>query len=353
MIFEAKYGIIKSHFIEFQEENRRLFTAFLMERSLRRAHKKGAEMENSQLQIPKRSNPILGLFARLVIVTLAICLLFNLYVITINILKKTGNASAFGATPIVVVKGEEDVKDFVKPGELLFAFGKPMDKYAEGERVAFSRNGWIYIGEIVGTDTEEGTPVAFRVQAAFSEEEYRQKATESNLLGEISLRIPLLGYFVLFLSSMLGRIIFVGSPLFVYLILLFATEVRERKLESLPQPIPVPVREEKPGKPDPRYVPGTTFLWTSLLTVFAIYYGTHPKEERVKKKPKIKKKPARTPAQVTSVRISKGLAACAKRAASYAMTATREETASVPAPPVQGIYVGSIPMGRVRRSRAH
>lgn len=309
-------------------------------------------MDSIQTYKTKEANPVLGFFARLVIVTLAICLLFNLYVITVNFLKKRNNASAFGVTPIVVVRGEEKLDDFVKPGELLFAFGKRMEKYSEGEKVAFSRNGWIYIGEIVGSEEENGVPAAFRVRAKYSEEEYRQRATESNLLGEISLRIPLLGYFILFLASLPGRILFVGTPLFVYLILLLCTELRERRLQEFPKPVPTPLPEKKPGKPDPRYIPGPTFLLTSLLTVSAIYYGTHPKKEKAPRKSKVRKKQP-TPARVPQARNIGRLTAYAKNAASFAFAAMRDrQETTAPGEPIQGIYVGSLSPRRVSKSRA-
>ena len=203
--------------------------------------------------------------------------LFNIYVLVNSFLKQHGYPSAFGITPIVVVEGEdaetEKIEDIVKPGDLLFALERNMKDYEADDVVAFTHNGGILIGRITEIESKKGNILSFTVQAAYSENPFEPSATVENLLGDIDYRIPQVGYFILFLATLPGRILFVGIPMLIYLILLIlgawmeAREYRRARMTVL-RPCKwdggVPLGE----------VTAWSFLTATVLILAAVCYGT-------------------------------------------------------------------------------
>ena len=181
--------------------------------------------ESLWIQREKRTAGIIArAIATVLTVVFALGALFNLYVLVNGFLKYNGYPSAFGITPIVVAESEDpDAKeydDYVKPGDLLFALEKNMKQYVEGDVVAFSHNGIILIGKIASVENRNGNVLSFTVQASFLDDPFRDPATQDNLIGDIDYRIPNVGYFILFLATLPGRLVFIGIPLLIYLILL-------------------------------------------------------------------------------------------------------------------------------------
>lgn len=228
----------------------------------------------------------LPLFVRIVISTLSVIfalgILFNTLVLINAHLEKYDYATAFGFSPIAVMPpADGSPPDIVEGGDLLFAIERGMQKYEVGDPVAYWANGTLLIGEVSYIEGDPESPTIF-VRAAFSEQSYATPATESNLLGEIVVRIPYLGYFVLFLTTLLGRILFVGIPFLIYLILLLL-EIRRERLEEaewegdLPEPEWEPRRRvavfARTAKQMRRYAPWA-FLMTAAITVAAIHFGT-------------------------------------------------------------------------------
>lgn len=215
-------------------------------------------------------------------VIFALGILFNTLVLINAHLEKYDYATAFGFSPIVVLPPEDgSPEDIVEGGDLLFAIERGMKKYKVGDPVAYWSNGTLLIGEVsyIEGDTENPTLL---VRAAFSDKSYSTPATEDNLLGEIVIRIPYIGYFVLFLTTLLGRIIFVGIPFSIYLILLLLEIRRERQEEDeweeeLSGPEALARRRVgiclRTAEQMKRYAPWA-FLMTALITVAAIRYGT-------------------------------------------------------------------------------
>ena len=228
----------------------------------------------------------LPLFVRIVIRTLSVIfalgILFNTLVLINAHLEKYDYATAFGFSPIAVAPpAEGSPADIVEGGDLLFAIKRGGKTYEVGDTVAYWANGTLLIGKISYIEGDPEHPTIF-VRAAFSEQSYATPATESNMLGEIVVRIPYLGYLILFLTTLLGRIIFVGIPFLIYLILLLL-EIRRERLEEAEwdgdrpesewksrRRVAVLARTEKQIR---RYAPWV-FLMTAAITVAAIYFGT-------------------------------------------------------------------------------
>lgn len=232
-----------------------------------------AQFEQEQNNQPSARRILATLLAWVLILSFGVGLLFNLFVITTNILNQNGHATAFGVTPIVVLKGEEDLDDFVSPGQLLFAFEKDLRRYDKEDRVAFRVNDRIFLGEIE-SGAAHGGVAGFRVRAVYAEQAYDTLATEKNLLGEIALRLPLLGYVVLFMASLPGKLLLVGVPLLVYIILLLIMEAQERRAAL---PAPESQRKRRLLAPDGTglgNIPFWVYLYTAMISTRAIVYGT-------------------------------------------------------------------------------
>ena len=237
-----------------------------------------------------RDPDTLPLLARIIVNTLCVIFLlgivFNTLVLINNHFNRYDYATGFGFTPIAVVSDEEDApKDLVNSGDLLFAMKQRIEKYKVGDTVAYWANGTLLIGRISYIEGDPADPDFF-VRAAFSQYSYATPATVDNLLGAVKLQIPYLGYFILFLTTLVGRLLFVGIPFLIYCILLLV-EIRreraeeaefERDLAGLPVPMPV----EKPDRANvdvraAKRMAGLVpwgWLTTIVITVAAIGFGT-------------------------------------------------------------------------------
>ncbi len=240
--------------------------------------------ENRELDTPPSFIRIV-IYVFNVIFTLGI--VFNTLVLVNEQLEKYDYATAFGFSPIAVAPSEDGApQDIVEDGDLLFAIERDIKKYEVGDSVAYWTNGAILIGKVSYIEGDPENPILF-VRAAFSEQSYATPATQENMLGEIAVRIPYLGYFILFLTTLLGRVLFVGIPFLIYLILLLLEIRREKQEETEWED-----DEDLPFEPDPqermrrrvgiytrtaeqmnRYAPWA-FLVTALITSGAIHFGT-------------------------------------------------------------------------------
>ena len=215
--------------------------------------------------------------AIVLIVLFAVCTLFNVFLLVSSFFEQNGYPSAFGVTPIVVAPSEdaddEALEDFVSPGDLLLASDQALEDYKEGELVAFTHHGVILIGEIAEIEKRGGSVMVFAVQAAYHENPFVDPSIQENLIGTIDHRIPVVGYFILFISSLPGRLIFVGIPLLVYLVLMvieawMEAEAYRRARRTFLRP---GTRQKVPL--------GEVALWsylsTSLFVLAALRFGTH------------------------------------------------------------------------------
>ena len=209
--------------------------------------------------------------------------LFNTLVLINGYLKKYDFATAFGVSPVVVTPSREGTpEDMVHSGDLLFAIEQKAEKYEVGDSVAYWVNGRLLIGKISYIEGDRSDPDLF-VRAAFSEQSYATPATQETLLGEIRIQIPYLGYLVLFLTTLAGRLIFVGIPFLIYFILLIVEMHREREEagdDEFQTPVPIPTGRPRrvrvsaeAAKQMARYAPWA-FIATAVITVAAIRYGT-------------------------------------------------------------------------------
>ena len=214
--------------------------------------------------------------AIILIIVFTIGTVFNMYLLFNGFLKQSGYPSAFGVTPIVVTPSEdaeEELEDFVSPGDLLLVYDKDLKEYEEGELVAFTHHGVILVGKITEMEQRQGSVVVFAVQAAYHEDPFVDPSIMNTLIGSIGHRIPVIGYFILFVSSLPGRLIFVGIPLLIYLVLLIVeawleAEAYRRARRTFLRPgtfEKVPLGE----------VAFWSYLSTSLFVLAAIRFGTH------------------------------------------------------------------------------
>lgn len=237
-----------------------------------------------------RDPETLPLIPRIIVNTLCVIfvlgIVFNTLVLINNHFHKYDFSTGFGFTPIVVVPEEKDArKDLVNPGDLLFAMKQRIEKYEVRDAVAYWENGTLLIGRISYIEGDPADPDFF-VRAAFSQYSYATPATVDNLLGEIKLQIPYLGYFILFLTTLVGRLIFVGIPLLIYFVLLLVEMHREREEEKefdrdiaglpLPMPVEKPERAHVAARAAKRMARLAPWGWltTAIITVAAIGFGT-------------------------------------------------------------------------------
>ena len=215
--------------------------------------------------------------AIVLIVIFSFATLFNMYLLVNGFFRQNGFPAAHGITPIVVEPSEdadaESLEDYVSPGDLLLVYDKDLKDYEEGELVAFTHHGVILIGKITEIEERRGSVLVFNVQAAYHDNPFVDPSIQNSLIGSVNHRIPAVGYFLIFISSLPGRLILVGIPLLIYLILLFVeawleAEAYRRARRTFLRPGTF----EKVPLPE---VALWSYLSTSLFVLAAIRFGTH------------------------------------------------------------------------------
>ena len=253
------------------------------------------------VEVKQRLSParvLAKVFWGILAIMFALGFIFNVYVIINRVINKDRFPSAFGMTPIVVApppEGESYVDDVIRAGDLLIAVEKNYEDYEFGEMIAFTYRDYLLVGTIEDTEIAHGLS-SFVVQSVTDDTVYDPTAKPENTRGAIEARIPLLGYFFLFLTTLWGRILFVGVPLLIYVILFFVGANDDLFDELPPEVEPVPQRR----RPAPDYVPtpgerALSFATTLVLTMAAIAYGTSDarrQKRRLAKEAKLARKQA-------------------------------------------------------------
>lgn len=232
-------------------------------------------MSSAENKRDRRVRSIAQTILIVLIVSFAFACVSNIYVISNWLINKTTFPAFFGYTPIVVVPDEEapELDGKLEGGDLFFAKRLDLEKYDLGQTVVFAQNGLIYIGSIEAERAGSTGALEFVVRSIIHGDVYEPPANEQNLIGLFTFRIPLIGYFLLFLGTLAGRILFVGVPLIIYTIL-FILGMRQDILEGYYDCFTEPSYQKRFVYPFDKVSFGSYFN-AIVLTAAAIVCGTH------------------------------------------------------------------------------
>lgn len=161
------------------------------------------------------------------IISTVLCIIFSLILIcnlTI-IIKGTVNPktppSVFGVTPLVVMSGSMsgDAEDHIEVGDLIFSSKAEPAKLQVGDVISFMESETTVVTHrIIEVGKTEDGKIQWITKGDANNTEDKKPVTEDQLVGVYKMRIPKAGDFAMFMQTSLGMIIFVGIPLFAFII---------------------------------------------------------------------------------------------------------------------------------------
>lgn len=155
-----------------------------------------------------------------------LCILFG-FILTCNltiIIKGTMNPerppSILGVTPMVVLSGSMSgtQEGHIEAGDLIFANAVDPATLEVGDVIAYMSGRTTVTHRITAIDAAEDGEVLFTTKGDANEVEDTEPVTVDQLVGMYLGRIPKIGDFALFLQQPLGMLVFIGIPLFAFVI---------------------------------------------------------------------------------------------------------------------------------------
>ena len=127
---------------------------------------------------------------------------------------------SFGITPMVVLSGSMSGSQdgHIEAGDLIFVGRADPSALEVGYVIAYMSGQTTVTHRITNIDTAENGDISFTTKGDANEVEDSDPVTEDQLIGIYRGRIPRVGDFALFLQQPLGMLLFIGIPLFAFVI---------------------------------------------------------------------------------------------------------------------------------------
>lgn len=187
--------------------------------------------ENSGLQT------VISVAGIIFCIIFGVMLLCNLTIIIKGTANPDAPPSILGVTPLVVQSGSMsgDAPDHIEVGDLIFVNRVDANTLKKDDIIAFTENKIVVTHRIVDVKKgEDGSPV-FTTKGDANNIVDAEPVTAENIIGVYKGRVPMLGDFAMFLQQPLGMIIFIGVPLFSFIIydIIRRQKYARRKNESM------------------------------------------------------------------------------------------------------------------------
>ena len=172
------------------------------------------------------------------VIALILCAIFafalvcNLTIIIKGTINPDEPPTVFGVAPMVVLSGSMsgDAEDHIEVGDLIFDTKADIDTLKEGDIVSFMENKIIVTHRIIKIYEEDGVKKYITKGDANNTED--EPITADQIVGIYAFRIPKLGDFAMFLQKPLGMAIFIGIPVFAFIIIDIIRRQRQRNRSS-------------------------------------------------------------------------------------------------------------------------
>lgn len=139
--------------------------------------------------------------------------------------------SVFGFTPMAVLSGSMsgDAPDHIEVGDLIFVGKTDIQELKIGDVIAFMPEKSVTTHRIVGIETDDDGKLLFTTKGDANNTQDANPVHEDDVIGIYLGRIPKLGDLALFMQTPLGIIIFVCTPMLLFMIY----DIIRRKLYSI------------------------------------------------------------------------------------------------------------------------
>lgn len=166
------------------------------------------------------SNPIMTILGVILCVIFGFMLICNMTIIVKGTLAPERPPAVFGVTPMVVLSGSMsgDAEDHIEAGDLIFVTETEASELEVGDVIAFMEGKVVVTHRIIEIQTDDDNKLQFITKGDANNATDQRPVSEDNLVGIYMSRIPKLGDFALFLQTPLGMVIFIGIPVFAFII---------------------------------------------------------------------------------------------------------------------------------------
>lgn len=165
-----------------------------------------------------RVSSIIGLLMCIVFGFMLIC---NLTIIIKGTLNPERPPSVLGITPMVVLSGSMSgsAEDHIEAGDLVFVGKADIDSLNVGDVIAYMEKDSMTVVTHRIIDIIEGADgISYITKGDANNVEDALPVTQDQIVGIFKFRIAKVGDFALFLQEPLGMVLFIGVPLFAFII---------------------------------------------------------------------------------------------------------------------------------------
>lgn len=169
----------------------------------------------------KKRSKALTVISIIMCVILGLILVTNLVIITKGALNPERPPSVFGITPLVVLSGSMsgDAEDHIEVGDLIFSTDADPAELQVGDVISFITEGTsVVTHRIIEIVPSEDGKLQWKTKGDANNVEDRKLVSEDQLIGKYLMRLPKVGDFALFMQTPLGMVIFMGIPIFGFII---------------------------------------------------------------------------------------------------------------------------------------
>ena len=167
-----------------------------------------------------RSNRVLTVIGLVLCIVFGFMLICNLTIIIKGTIAPEKPPSVLGITPMVVLSGSMSGTEegHIEVGDLVFVGTAEAAELKTGDVIAFMEGDVVVTHRIIEIQTDEDGARQFITKGDANNAIDLRPVTEDKLVGIYQFRIPKVGDFALFLQEPLGMVLFIGVPLFGFVI---------------------------------------------------------------------------------------------------------------------------------------
>jgi len=161
-----------------------------------------------------------GVIGIILCIVFAVMLVFNLTIIIKGTINPDRPPSVLGVTPMVVLSGSMsgDAPDHIEIGDLVITVPVDPADLKVGDVITYIDEGMVVTHRIIDLlEAEDGTTL-FQTKGDANESQDARPIAPDQVIGKFKHRIPKLGDFAFFLQTPTGMVIFIGIPLFAFII---------------------------------------------------------------------------------------------------------------------------------------
>lgn len=166
------------------------------------------------------SHKVLTVIGAILCVIFSVMLICNLTIIIKGSVSPDKPPAVLGYTPLVVLSGSmsSDAPDHIEVGDLILVGKVEPASLEVGDIISFMQGKTVVTHRIIEISAGDNGELLFSTRGDANNTPDKDAVSEDEIVGLYKVRIPKVGDFAMFLQTPLGMVLFVGVPLFAFII---------------------------------------------------------------------------------------------------------------------------------------